>query len=1682
MKNKTARWLLCVVLALVLVASFVLVACKPDEEQPATYTLTFALGDHAAADAKAPDAIERKADEVVNLPNAPKAADGWEFDGWGSSKLAAGASFTMPAENTTLTAQWKQKPGPTPTTYTLTFALGDHAASDATAPEAKSYEAGAEVTLPDAPKADTGWQFDGWGDSKLAAGAKYTMPAQATTLTAQWKETSPAVTYTVTLKAGSAADEAEGEDQNITITDGNTYTFVDPTDKYGFSYEGYSFVGWKLEGDSTDKTYGVGDTYTFEGDVTSIVAYATWEEDEIPPFAEGAFHGVIVDMESGYSFTFTETEDTTHSGYYNLMIGGSQENMPLVGAYLYTNEGGIILVYVLVEDEPVEVGFAAIEEGNVLTFGVQGLPEEDAPSAGAEDPEGEEDVSDPTKGPTVELMAFMFKLSVTVDEEPQELYVNAGAPIYAIAAYLSKGGNLSSLVLDSKPLDLAGELDKVEKQEGYTEMPEADAELAITLVHPPFTTEAFNFDLSWEQKVTKSGSEVPVSVKLTAEKKSSSWSGELTLTSSDTDLDDYDTITFTMDANGSISLTSGMDKFSGTGKLAGNTLSITFTYKTYTFTCQADLIKLTFKNNSDEGEDKVIYANEGNEVDLSYWDLAGFSNTFTPEKYYFFNGWSDGDQTYGNDGVITVVKETTITPVWEKGYIVTFVVGVDESEIKQYHSQLSFYEDFVGAIRPSDAAKFVVPKNNLPYSENSDNYIYREGYDVTWKCSCHPGQTLNPSEEHALTGDVTFTATWTAIEYNVTYKLGYRAPEGTEVPEGGKHATDSTFALPGTLADSGEWKFAGWSDGTQTYPASSTYTMPAHDVIIRPVWKLDRTPTVADFYGIWLADETFEYLSGSAGEGLAFTAEGVEFKEEGYGFYANYEEADTSVADNQVTVTWRYSSTWTYTLTFTQEDIATLHGVPSYYFYGTEFTVKLYRTKSVVVHFNMGDGVSEQGPADQYLLAGATASEPTKPAREHYRFLGWYAADSEQTFDFETTISGDLTLTAKWEYIENVTVTFDSNAGQDEVSNMPQSVTKSYGETIAKPTETPTREGYEFQGWGVSKTSTVYFDFEKTQIKDNLTLFAIWKKIITITFEVEGGTTETPSVKVTEGTDVDLTKYTATSNNGHTFLGWKIKGNSNILGDKLYGRPDDTTLVAVFGTTYTAAEHVSGAAAMAEIVVSDFTIRDDGYVQVKINGSLTVKQTSSVYNESTQIYSIEYGYSGDVLEVKVSGSTFDIKDIMQASAQDNDKKVTVTFDGWGKVEASFDNNKKSGTYSLKVSDYKYLLTVTIGSDVSTFTLSIDLDYSTLSYVAKVQDGLLIVEENSFVFGDPQIAVTCKLSDDDDEPYTQMVPYGKKFVYDGEPISTDENGNPFYGWTKDGEDFDLSTPITAPVTLVAKYVMGVQYYVGEMESYVKTDFDEDGDGDIEITFPSSDDLNLSDYNVTGWVDYEEYGVADDIDECTVHKPGEKLTVNKNKLYIAVVEEKPFIITDKFNGAIPYSDPSEGKAIFDSDGNVSFSVISFSRGYREVKVSVTGTYAIADGVLTITLDKEFVDEGWSVFVVDSFGRQLTVNVTKDADVYAFGGVIYKLTIKNYDVEDPDATTEMWYAAGTDISASYGMDTDPNNEDDGFVASYKINGTEYTVEELMTDDELMNHWLYMPEEDVTIEYVRGKAAPAE
>ena len=212
-------------------------------------------------------------------------------------------------------------------------------------------------------------------------------------------------------------------------------------------------------------------------------------------------------------------------------------------------------------------------------------------------------------------------------------------------------------------------------------------------------------------------------------------------------------------------------------------------------------------------------------------------------------------------------------------------------------------------------------------------------------------------------------------------------------------------------------------------------------------------------------------------------------------------------------------------------------------------------TEEYTVTFNAYGGFPT--PDEQHVKSGEKAVLPAEPTLKGHTFAFWYLGDDEENataYDFDTPVTGDITLTAKWN-INKYTVTFNSYGG----TPVPPAQEVEYGLTATKPDD-PTLKGHTFAFWylGEDEENATAYDFD-TPVTGDITLTAKWNiNKYTVTFNSYGGTPVPPAQKVEYGlTAAEPTS--APTKTGYTFDGW-------YLGDEKYDFSDaveqDITLKA----------------------------------------------------------------------------------------------------------------------------------------------------------------------------------------------------------------------------------------------------------------------------------------------------------------------------------------------------------------------------------------------------------------------------------------------------------------------------------------------------------------------------------------
>ena len=108
-------------------------------------------------------------------------------------------------------------------------------------------------------------------------------------------------------------------------------------------------------------------------------------------------------------------------------------------------------------------------------------------------------------------------------------------------------------------------------------------------------------------------------------------------------------------------------------------------------------------------------------------------------------------------------------------------------------------------------------------------------------------------------------------------------------------------------------------------------------------------------------------------------------------------------------------------------------------------------------------------------------NQPEAPIRIGYEFLGWFSGDT--LWDFETHVSSDLVLTAKWRLIE-YSINYVLNGGV----NNPQNPSVFTVETESLTLLEPSNQALIFGGWYLDEGFTLPFEFSANPL--DLTVYA----------------------------------------------------------------------------------------------------------------------------------------------------------------------------------------------------------------------------------------------------------------------------------------------------------------------------------------------------------------------------------------------------------------------------------------------------------------------------------------------------------------------------------------------------------------------------------------------------------------
>jgi|GEM_PF-3156747 len=167
-----------------------------------------------------------------------------------------------------------------------------------------------------------------------------------------------------------------------------------------------------------------------------------------------------------------------------------------------------------------------------------------------------------------------------------------------------------------------------------------------------------------------------------------------------------------------------------------------------------------------------------------------------------------------------------------------------------------------------------------------------------------------------------------------------------------------------------------------------------------------------------------------------------------------------------------------------------------------------------------------------------------------YAFFDW--TDAATSTQVSTDLIYNMSLGSAHDLNANFTVgvMFDENGG--DTPSVPSSYEATIGSLITEPATPPTYAGHSFAGWCIDASGNTEWDFATDTVPGpgNLTLFAKWLGTFTVTFDRNGGETDSvpSSVIAANGTTISE-PGTDPTRTGYTFNGWYIDESGNTAWD-----------------------------------------------------------------------------------------------------------------------------------------------------------------------------------------------------------------------------------------------------------------------------------------------------------------------------------------------------------------------------------------------------------------------------------------------------------------------------------------------------------------------------------------------------
>ncbi len=391
------------------------------------------------------------------------------------------------------------------------------------------------------------------------------------------------------------------------------------------------------------------------------------------------------------------------------------------------------------------------------------------------------------------------------------------------------------------------------------------------------------------------------------------------------------------------------------------------------------------------------------------------------------------------------------------------------------------------------------------------------------------------------TGNKTFTATWTATAYTITYALN----GGTNNASNPTTYTVESALITLQAPTKAGYTFTGWTEGS-TIPAGST-----GNKTFTATWSAAITYTI-----------TYALNGGTnnASNPTTYTVESALITlqaptKAGYTF-VSWTEGNTipagSTGNKTFTATWSAAVTYTITYalnggtnnasnptTYTVESAAITLQAPTragYTFTGwTEgstipagstgnktFTATWSAAITYTITYALNGGTNNASNPSSYTVESALITLQA-PTRAGYTFAGWTEGST-----IPAGSTGNKTFTATWSAAVTYTITYALSGGTNNAGNPTTYTVESALITL----QAPTKAGYTFVSWTEGNTIPA-------GSTGNKTFTATWSAAVTytITYALDGGTNNAsnPTTYTVESAAITLQAPTKA---GYTFTGW----------------------------------------------------------------------------------------------------------------------------------------------------------------------------------------------------------------------------------------------------------------------------------------------------------------------------------------------------------------------------------------------------------------------------------------------------------------------------------------------------------------------------------------------------------------